>query len=186
MLTPREKSSLVQKISSEEDRTHDATTSRTASPTHYQPNTQTQNIKKIQNDRKDDPPPPPQTNPNPSSQHGSKRGEALHFTICSVLSWCRQRGERDTVSPESLTRVTDLNSQVSSCSPLSVWSSVCGQPLLEYRQGNITVAATFSIARLRMLPGKPNQWSTQQFMYKKCTCVYIFTHTQIHTNIHHK
>ena len=38
MLTPREKSPLPEKkkISSEEDRTHDAASSRIASPTHYQ------------------------------------------------------------------------------------------------------------------------------------------------------
>ena len=36
MLTPREKFLLPEKSSSEEDRTQDAT-SRTASPTHYQP-----------------------------------------------------------------------------------------------------------------------------------------------------
>ena len=37
MLTPREKSPLPEKFSSEEDGTHDAASSRTASPTHYQP-----------------------------------------------------------------------------------------------------------------------------------------------------
>ena len=36
MLTPREKSPLPEKSSSEEDRTHDAASHRTASPTHYQ------------------------------------------------------------------------------------------------------------------------------------------------------
>ena len=36
MLTPRENSPLTEKFSSEEDRTHDAASSRTASPTHYQ------------------------------------------------------------------------------------------------------------------------------------------------------
>ena len=37
MLTPRGKALLPEKkISSEEDRTHDAATSRTVSPTHYQ------------------------------------------------------------------------------------------------------------------------------------------------------
>ena len=36
MLTPREKSPLPEKPSSEEDQTHDAASSRTASPTHYQ------------------------------------------------------------------------------------------------------------------------------------------------------
>ena len=36
MLTPREKSPLPEKISPEEDRTHNAASSRTASPTHYQ------------------------------------------------------------------------------------------------------------------------------------------------------
>ena len=36
VLTPRKKSPLPEKISSEEDRTHDAASSRTASPTHYQ------------------------------------------------------------------------------------------------------------------------------------------------------
>ena len=35
MLTPREKSPLPEKISLEEDRTHDAASSRTASPIHY-------------------------------------------------------------------------------------------------------------------------------------------------------
>ena len=35
MLTPREKSPLPDKFSPEEDRTHDAASSRTASPTHY-------------------------------------------------------------------------------------------------------------------------------------------------------
>ena len=35
MLTPREKSPLSEKFSSAVDRTHDATSSRTASPTHY-------------------------------------------------------------------------------------------------------------------------------------------------------
>ena len=38
MLTPREKyiSPPLEKFSSEEDRTHDAASSRTVSPTHYQ------------------------------------------------------------------------------------------------------------------------------------------------------
>ena len=36
MLTPREKSPLPKKFSSEEDRTHDAAPSRTAGPTNYQ------------------------------------------------------------------------------------------------------------------------------------------------------
>ena len=36
MLTPREKSPLLEKISSEEDGTHDAAASRTTSATHYQ------------------------------------------------------------------------------------------------------------------------------------------------------
>ena len=36
MLTPREKSSLPEKFSPEEDQTHDAASSRTASPTHNQ------------------------------------------------------------------------------------------------------------------------------------------------------
>ena len=36
MLTPREKSPPSEKISSEEDRTHNTASSRTASPTHYQ------------------------------------------------------------------------------------------------------------------------------------------------------
>ena len=36
ILTPRKKSSLPEKFSSEEDQTHDAASSRTASPTHYQ------------------------------------------------------------------------------------------------------------------------------------------------------
>ena len=36
MLTPREKSCLPENISSEEDRTQDAASSRTSSPTHYQ------------------------------------------------------------------------------------------------------------------------------------------------------
>ena len=36
MLTPREKPSLLEKLSSEEDGTHDAASSRTANPTHYE------------------------------------------------------------------------------------------------------------------------------------------------------
>ena len=36
-LTPREKSLLPEKFSQEEDRTQDAASSRTASPTHYEP-----------------------------------------------------------------------------------------------------------------------------------------------------
>ena len=36
MLTPREDSPLQEKFSSEEDQTHNAASSRTASPTHYQ------------------------------------------------------------------------------------------------------------------------------------------------------
>ena len=36
MLTPREKSPLPEKFSSEEDRANDAASSRTASPTQYQ------------------------------------------------------------------------------------------------------------------------------------------------------
>ena len=36
MLTPREKSLYLKKISSEENRAHGATSSRTVSPTHYQ------------------------------------------------------------------------------------------------------------------------------------------------------
>ena len=35
-LSPREKSSLPEKFSPEEDRTHDAASSRTTGPTHYQ------------------------------------------------------------------------------------------------------------------------------------------------------
>ena len=35
MLTPRDKSSLPEKFSPEEDGTHDAASSRTASPAHY-------------------------------------------------------------------------------------------------------------------------------------------------------
>ena len=35
-LTPREKSHLQEKFSSEEEGTHDTASSRTASPTHYQ------------------------------------------------------------------------------------------------------------------------------------------------------
>ena len=37
MLTPREKSPLSEKFSLEEDWTNDAASSRTVSPTHYQP-----------------------------------------------------------------------------------------------------------------------------------------------------
>ena len=37
MLTPKEKKTLPGKKSSGEDRTRDAASSRTASPTHYQP-----------------------------------------------------------------------------------------------------------------------------------------------------
>ena len=36
MLTPKEKSPQAEKFSSKEDRTHDAASNRTASPTHYQ------------------------------------------------------------------------------------------------------------------------------------------------------
>ena len=36
MLTPRGKNPLPEKFSPEEDRTHDAASSRTAIPTHYQ------------------------------------------------------------------------------------------------------------------------------------------------------
>ena len=36
MLTPREKSPLPEKFSSEKDRTHEAASSRTTSPTHFQ------------------------------------------------------------------------------------------------------------------------------------------------------
>ena len=36
MLTPREKSPLPEKFSPEEDQTHNAASSRTVSPTHYQ------------------------------------------------------------------------------------------------------------------------------------------------------
>ena len=36
MITPREKSPLPETFSSEEDQTHEAASSRTASPTHYQ------------------------------------------------------------------------------------------------------------------------------------------------------
>ena len=36
MLTPEEKSHRLENFSSEEDRTHDAASKRTASPTHYQ------------------------------------------------------------------------------------------------------------------------------------------------------
>ena len=36
MLSPREKSSVLEKFSLDEDQTHDAASSRTASPTHYQ------------------------------------------------------------------------------------------------------------------------------------------------------
>ena len=38
MLTPREKAPLPEIFSPEEDRTHDAASSKTASPTHYQLN----------------------------------------------------------------------------------------------------------------------------------------------------
>ena len=51
-----------------------------------------------------------------------------------------------------------LYSQVSSCSCFSVCRRVTGQPLEEYLQGNITVVATFSMARFLMLPTKkPSQ-----------------------------
>ena len=55
---------------------------------------------------------------------------------------------------------THLNSQASSCSVFSVWRRVTGHPLEEYLQGNITVLATFSMARLRMLPVKHNTFLT--------------------------
>ena len=45
-----------------------------------------------------------------------------------------------------------LNSHVSSCSVLSVCSSVTGHPLDACLHGNITVLATFSMAKLRILP----------------------------------
>lgn len=44
------------------------------------------------------------------------------------------------------------NSQASSCSGFSVWTKETVQPLVEYLQGNITLLATFSIARFRILP----------------------------------
>lgn len=47
------------------------------------------------------------------------------------------------------------NSQVSSCSVLSVWSRVAEQPEEEYLQGNITVEATFSMARFLIFPKGP-------------------------------
>jgi hypothetical protein len=43
---------------------------------------------------------------------------------------------------------------MSSWSVLSVCNNVTGQPLLEYLQGNITVLATFSIARFLIFPAK--------------------------------
>ena len=43
---------------------------------------------------------------------------------------------------------------MSSWSVLSVCNNVTGQPLLEYLQGNITVLATFSIARFLIFPVK--------------------------------
>lgn len=50
-----------------------------------------------------------------------------------------------------------LYSQASSCSDFSVWRRVEVQPEEEYLQGNITVEATFSIAKLRILPNGPLQ-----------------------------
>lgn len=44
------------------------------------------------------------------------------------------------------------NSHVSSCSVLSVCRRVAEQPEEEYLQGNMTVDATFSMARFLMLP----------------------------------
>lgn len=49
---------------------------------------------------------------------------------------------------------TRLNSQVSSCSGFSEWDSRAGQPVDEYLHGKKTELATFSIARLRMLPAR--------------------------------
>ena len=46
------------------------------------------------------------------------------------------------------------NSQVSSCSVLSVWRSVAEHPEEEYLQGNMTVEATFSMAKFRIFPIK--------------------------------
>jgi len=46
------------------------------------------------------------------------------------------------------------NSQVSSCSPFSVCKRDTAQPDVEYLHGNITVLATFSMAKLRMFPAK--------------------------------
>ena len=48
-----------------------------------------------------------------------------------------------------------LYSQVSSCSLFSVWSKVTEHPTPLYLQGNITVLATFSIARFLMDPKGP-------------------------------
>jgi len=47
------------------------------------------------------------------------------------------------------------NSQVSSCSPFSVCRRDTAQPDVEYLHGNITVLATFSMAKLRMFPRGP-------------------------------
>ena len=50
---------------------------------------------------------------------------------------------------------------MSSWSVLSVCNNVTGQPLLEYLQGNITVLATFSIARFLIFPAKKLETMTK-------------------------
>lgn len=66
-----------------------------------------------------------------------------------------------------------LYSQPSSCSPLSVCNIVTRQPEAENLQGKRTVLATFSMARLRMLPNGPLQVGQHvnlglQFEHTKC------------------
>lgn len=59
-----------------------------------------------------------------------------------------------------------LKSQLSSCSTLSKWDSVRSQPIEAYLQGNCTVIATRSIARLRMLPEILSYFLISKHFYK--------------------
>jgi hypothetical protein len=59
------------------------------------------------------------------------------------------------------------NSQVSSCSPFSVCRRDTAHPDVEYLHGNITVLATFSIAKLRMFPTMEMNVTTKKWQHQR-------------------
>jgi len=59
-------------------------------------------------------------------------------------------------------------SHASSCSCLSWWRRVTEQPPEAYLQGNMTVDATFSMAKLRMLPNGPRHVGQHWSLGRHC------------------